>query len=240
MAKSIQCPACGSKHPVTALPDAPSFRCAKCGQSLKVPAQFRPSVQASRPSQRPSPPRRGDATAALPKDGAGSAAAAAAAAAPAAPAAARASHAAKPRGAAVRPGATKPVTLPWRALAWAAALPLALVVTVWLARTSGWLSGERLVDVFTGTGFTRYIRVVAIAPVWALFTALFLTLFLEGGQALARRRAEKRLERDGSRRGMLRRQSESPEASDAGRPDEPAAAGDGRRSKRTAAQRGSR
>ncbi len=237
MAKSIQCPACGSKHPVTALPDAPSFRCTKCGQSLKVPAQFRPSVEAARPSQRPSPPGRGDATAALPKDGAG---AAAAAAAPAARVAARAPRAAKPRVGAVPPGSTKSVTLPWRALAWAVALPLGLVITVWLARTTGWLSGERLVDVFTGTGFTRYIRVVAIAPVWAMFTALFLTLFLEGGPALARRRAEKRLEGSGSRRGIRRRRPEAPGASDAGLPDEPTAAGDGRRSRRTAAQRGSR
>ena len=41
----------------------------------------------------------------------------------------------------------------------------------------------RLVDVFTGTGgITRYVRVVALAPVWALITTLFLTGILEGGR----------------------------------------------------------
>ncbi len=220
MAKSIQCPACGSKHPVTSLPDAPSFRCTKCGQSLKIPAQFRSSVEAPRHSPRPSPPRGRDATAVLPNDGA------------------RPPRVAKRPVSAVSDEAAKPISRPLRALAWAVALPLGLVVTVWLARATGWLSGDRLVDVFTGTGFARYIRVVAVAPVWAMFTALLLTLFLEGGRALARRRAEKRVERDGSRRGLRRRRSEPREAADAG-PDDPAGAQARRRSNRTAAQRGS-
>src|SRR5262249_19676607 len=84
-----------------------------------------------------------------------------------------------------------PVSLPLRLLAWAAALVLGLVVTVWIARITGWLSGDRLVAVFPGPGgMERYLRVLALAPVWALFTTGLLTLFLDGGRALARRRAE--------------------------------------------------
>jgi hypothetical protein len=98
-------------------------------------------------------------------------------------------------------------------LAWVAALALGLVVTLWVARVTGWLSGDRLVDVFIQTGLARYIRVIAIAPVWALFTTLFLTLFLEGGRALARRRAEKRAAGESPRRGRRR---DDPEPFDAG------------------------
>lgn len=79
-----------------------------------------------------------------------------------------------------------------RLIPWIVALALGLVVTIWLGRVTGWLGGERLVDVFTGSGFGRYARVVAIAPVWALFTALFVSLFLKAGRVLARRRAAAR------------------------------------------------
>ena len=227
MAKSIQCPTCGNKHSVTSLPDAASFRCKKCGQSLKIPAQFRPSMEAARRSPPPGAPRGGDATAVLSDD---RARAPAPAAAPRAPRVARATAAASVEGA-------QAVPRQWRAVAWVAALLLGLAVTIWLGRVTDWLSGDHLVDIFTGTGFARYIRIVAIAPVSALFTALFLTLFLEGGQALARRRAEKRAEERDARRGLLRRRSRPLESDEAaGR--RSGRAEDGGRSK-TAAQRGS-
>jgi hypothetical protein len=74
-------------------------------------------------------------------------------------------------------------------LSWLVALTLGLVVTIWLARVTGWLSGERLVDAFTGSGLTRYARILALAPAWALFTAVFESLLVKAGQVLARRRA---------------------------------------------------
>jgi len=126
------------------------------------------------------------------------------------------------------------VALPLRLLAWVVALVLGLVVTLWVARVTGWLSGNRLVDVFIQTGLARYIRVIAIAPVWALFTTLLLTLFLEGGRALARRRAEKRAAGDSSRRG-------EPAPIDAGDGDATGAHGgsaDRQRVRRAAAPRG--
>jgi len=150
-----------------------------------------------------------------------------------APKAARPATAPRPSTDAPR---TDAVALPLRVLAWIVALALGLVVTIWVARVTGWLSGDRLVDVFVGTGMTRYIRVIAVAPVWAMFTTLLLTLFLEGGRALARRRSEKRAAPKDTQRGAQRGESEpfdggDVDAGDGGAADEP-------RSRRAAAPRG--
>jgi hypothetical protein len=189
MGKAIQCPSCGRKHPVRTIPDAPTFHCEGCGQGLKVPAQFRPSVMASsRHITPPEPAPQSQSTSVLPGAGA-----AAGAGTPSVAAAARRRAPARPRFRPKADAGSNPVPLPLRLLAWAAALVIGLVVTVWIARITGWLSGDRLVDVFTGTGgVERYLRVLALAPVWALFATGLLTLFLDGGRALARRRAEKR------------------------------------------------
>src|SRR3954447_17044952 len=37
MALALECPACGAKHRVENLSDAPTFRCDRCGQVLKMP-----------------------------------------------------------------------------------------------------------------------------------------------------------------------------------------------------------
>jgi hypothetical protein len=124
------------------------------------------------------------------------------------------------------------VSKPLRVLAWVVAMLLGLVVTLWVARITGWLSGNRLVDVFTQEGWARYIRVVAVAPVWALFTTLLLTLFLEGGRALARRRAEKRAESAASRR------EPDPFSTRDRSPGRDGATGDRREPRRAAARRG--
>jgi hypothetical protein len=201
--KAIQCPSCGAKHGVSALPDAPTFKCQGCGKPLKIPTQFRPSVMASSRHVRPADSPRPESTSVLPPRPAPASA----------PAAAR--PAKVPRPAAARVPKTPAVPFPLRVLAWVVALALGLVVTLWVARVTGWLSGDRLVDVFIQTGLARYIRVIAIAPVWALFTTLWLTLFLEGGRALARRRAEKRAAGYTSRRGGGRGQSAPVDAGEA-------------------------
>jgi hypothetical protein len=130
------------------------------------------------------------------------------------------------------------VALPLRVLAWVVALVLGLVVTLWVARVTGWLSGDRLVDVFIQTGLARYVRVIAIAPVWALFTTLFLTLFLEGGRELARRRAETRAAGDGSPRGGRRGQSAPVDAGDGDATGASGGSADRQRVRRAAAPRG--
>ncbi len=231
MAKAIQCPSCGRKHRVADLPDAPTFRCEDCGQPLKVPAQFRESVMDSPRHVRQPDPQGAEGTAVLPKQSAAAAAPVPARAPAPAPAPAPRARPGRPEA---EPAATGAVSRRLRILAWVVAMVLGLVITLWVARITGWLSGDRLVDVFTQEGWARYIRVVAVAPVWALFTTLLLTLFLEGGRALARRRAEKRAESAASRR-------DEPEPFDARGGDRPArdgGAGDGRESRRAAARRG--
>jgi hypothetical protein len=211
---------------VSGLPDAPTFKCEGCGQPLKVPSQFRPSVMASSRHVRPPDAPHPESTAVIPSRSAPAAVPVAASA----PKAARPATASRSSSGAPR---TDAIALPLRVLAWVVALALGLVVTIWVARVTGWLSGDRLVDVFVGTGITRYIRVVAVAPVWALFTTLLLTLFLEGGRALARRRAEKRAEANDSQR-------DEPEPFDGDDGDGAAAGGaaDEPRSRRAAARRG--
>ena len=229
MGKAIQCPSCGRKHGVSGLPDAPTFKCEGCGQPLKVPSQFRPSVMASSRHVRPSDAPHPESTAVIPSRPAPVAAPVAASA----PKAARPAKAPRPSADAPR---TDAVALPLRVLAWVVALALGLVVTIWVARVTGWLSGDRLVDVFVGTGITRYIRVIAVAPVWALFATLLLTLFLEGGRALARRRAEKRAAANDSRRGAQRGERE-PFEGDKGDGAGAGGASDEPRSRRAAAPR---
>jgi hypothetical protein len=237
MGKAIQCPSCGNNHRVSDLPDAPTFKCEGCGKPLKIPTQFRPSVMASSRHVRPADSPRPESTAVLPPRPKRTAAPAASAApAAAAPAAAR--DAKVPRPAAGTAPKSETVALPLRVLAWVVALVLGLVVTLWVARVTGWLSGDRLVDVFIQTGLARYIRVIAIAPVWALFTTLLLTLFLEGGRALARRRAEKRAEGESSRSGGRRGQSAPVDAGDGDATGAYSGSADRQRVRRAAAPRG--
>jgi hypothetical protein len=203
-----------------------------------VPSQFRPSVMtSSRHIVPPQPASQPESTLLFPE-----AAAAPAAASP--PAAAQRQVAARPRTgpkphAAPKPDAGRsPVPLLLRLLAWGAALVLGLVVTVWLARVSGWLSGDRLVDVFTDTGgMQRYLRVLALAPVWALVATGLYTLFLDGGRALARRRAAVRAERARASGRPFERAPASTDASDDELGDA-RAGGDGQGSRRKAMRRG--
>ena len=40
MAKALECPACGAKHRLDGLEPSTTFRCERCGQTLKVPASL--------------------------------------------------------------------------------------------------------------------------------------------------------------------------------------------------------
>jgi hypothetical protein len=55
MARALECPACGHRHRIDAIPDASTFRCEQCGQALKVPTPV-----SSHPDA-PAPPARGTA-----------------------------------------------------------------------------------------------------------------------------------------------------------------------------------
>ncbi|MGI8795055.1 MAG: hypothetical protein ACR2IR_00460 [Acidimicrobiia bacterium] len=73
-------------------------------------------------------------------------------------------------------------------IAWLVAVPVGLIVVVAPARKFGFLSGQRLLDVLVGTGYGRYWRVLAIAPAWALVTAILVQLMLIGMRKLGDRR----------------------------------------------------
>jgi len=181
MAKALQCPACGNKHPLGGLPNAATFSCERCGRTLKVPAQFRPRPAGAAQSNGPA-----GATATLP------ASARREAAPPPIPETAPA-----PRRGVDGTGPRK-VAWPFRILAWLIALPLGLFAVVVPARRLGFLSGQRLLDVVVGTGWSRYWRVLLIAPAWALVTTLLVHLMLFGLRKLGERRRTIRAERAGA------------------------------------------
>ena len=52
MAPVLQCPDCGTKHPIDVASSAAAFRCNGCGRTLKVPEQFR---SAAAPAVAPDP-----------------------------------------------------------------------------------------------------------------------------------------------------------------------------------------
>ena len=179
MAKALQCPACGNKTPLAALPDAPVFGCGKCGRSLKVPAQLRPRRAAASAAGAARPAAR---TATMP------------ATAPARTAPVEAPAPARPP---TPPASRRPVALPLRLLAWLIAIPVGLAAVVYPARETGFLSGQNLLDVIVDTGWARYWRVIAMAPVWALVTALLVQLMVFGMRRLGERRRRVRAEREG-------------------------------------------
>jgi hypothetical protein len=172
MASALQCPACGFKHRLSALSGEPIFECAQCGRLLKTPAEYlRPEPSG------PSAPPRPNTTARVERGGS----------------ATRDQTSVMPAGAAAASGATvrakrpmvrKPETiaLPLRILAWVVAVALGAVIVRYVAKFTGFLTGGRLIDVITGTGIGRYLRLFALAPVWALVTAGLVTLFVEGGK----------------------------------------------------------
>lgn len=203
MAQGLRCPHCGHKHPVAELAGAPTFTCAGCGQVLKTPRQYRaPSpqqpaaparparpVDAPRPAPRmerpaPVPPPRDplrSRPAPPPVPGNGETAAL-----PQTSVAPR--RAAMPRDRA--PGNSTPLPWPWRVLIWVVAVPLGLLIVAVPARWIGVLNGNSFLDVISGTGIGRYVRIFSIAPFAALVIATIAHVSLEQlPEWLARRRA---------------------------------------------------
>jgi hypothetical protein len=76
-------------------------------------------------------------------------------------------------------------------VAWIVAVPLGFVITAWPAYELGFIKKDDVLDIFVGTGTSRYVRLAIATAVWALVTALLVQLFVEGGRALAARRRAK-------------------------------------------------
>ena len=258
MARALECPACGSRTALQSLPDAPTFKCERCGQVLKVPsearsaaakppaAQQKPAPKQPAPKPPPVPPARGGAGSPAPPPrrgtpaGAVSSAATAAAVSatvnpgdpvpsvPSAPsptrrerregtsaAAAGAAADAAKRGAAPTSDTDTraKVRWYWRLLAWVVAVPVGFLVTAYPAYHFKWIKKNDLLDVFVGTGTSRYTRLIVLTLGWALVTALLVQLFVEGGRWIARRRrARKATSDDGDGGGRPRRPAPQPQS----------------------------
>jgi hypothetical protein len=160
MAPVLQCPDCGTKHPLANVPDAGTFACTGCGRMLKIPA-FAPAAPAARPpvvagaptlasTPATSAPER---TRAMPvvtrnEEPPGTAA---------------------PNGARDADGA--PVRWWMQLLLWIVAVPFAFVAVFLGARAVGVFSSDQLSDVFLANGAARFWPVVRLLPVVALLTA---------------------------------------------------------------------
>jgi hypothetical protein len=175
---ALQCPACGHKHRLTTLSGDPIFTCTSCGRLLKLPAEFRqPAPSASTEAPRPSASARVTRGGVQRRDPV--------APPPGAPRATPAAATPRPRP---RGRPTTDMALPLRILAWVVAIGLGGLIVRWFARITGWLTGDSLIDLITGSGILRYVRIFTVVPFWALVSAGLATLFIEGGRYLARRR----------------------------------------------------
>ncbi len=219
MAKALQCPACGTKKRLDSLADGASFQCENCGQVLKVPPSVhdRPSPRppaASAPAptrapassggaQPPAPRRRSRPTMTAGGVAAGAGGTAVLSSAPptVAPAGSSPPPIVTPRrgtnadggsGRGVDAGSRSrrdSLPLALRVLAWLVALPLGLAIVGLPARKAGYLSSQKLLDVIVKSDLSRFLPIVVIILLWALVSALLVTLFVEGGRRLMLRRS---------------------------------------------------
>lgn len=218
MAKALQCPTCGTKKRIDALADGASFRCEQCGQVLKVPPglQARPKSTASAPpaaaprqpatsggAPPPAPRRRSRPTMTAGGAAAGAGGTAVLSSSPSPGTAPPVSPpvAVPPRGSAPTGagaaradrgrGSREALPLPLRALAWLVALPLGLGIVGLPARMAGYLSSQKLLDVIVKSDLSRFVPIVVIILLWALVSAVLVTVFVESGRRLMSRRRDK-------------------------------------------------
>ena len=181
MAKALECPACGAKHRLDALESASTFRCERCGQTLKVPAVV-PAAATSSGSAVAPPPRRRT---------------------PGAPPSREVIAVSTPLSAGTNDaqagsspskqsptvfGPRRPVHWYWRFAAWVIAVPLGFVITAWPAYEFNLIRKSDVLDIFVGTGTERYTRLAIGTLIWALVTALLVQLLVEGGRWWTARR----------------------------------------------------
>jgi uncharacterized integral membrane protein len=78
-----------------------------------------------------------------------------------------------------------------RVLAWVVALPLGLILVGIPARQAGYLSSQKLLDVIVKRDLGRFVPLVLVVLLWALVSALLVTLFVAGGHRLRQRRRDR-------------------------------------------------
>jgi len=182
MAPVLQCPDCGTKHPLNEVPDAGAFACQGCGRSLKVPAS-RDGAQGQKPAPPPqtvaaaTPPPGAPATQVLPVVTTN-------------PPKAAPEPTRRPTAASswTRPAALGDV--PWwmRLLLWIVAIPIGFFVVFAAARAFGFFTSSQLSDLFLASSRKRFWPVVRLLP----FVALVIALLVQAGvYAIARLRGRR-------------------------------------------------
>ena len=68
---------------------------------------------------------------------------------------------------------------------WVVALPIALVAVGIPARKAGYLTGQKLLDVIVKHDLGRFVPLLVIVALWALVTAILVTLFLAAVERLS-------------------------------------------------------
>jgi hypothetical protein len=188
MARALQCPSCGTMKQLDGV-TADTFRCDECGQVLKVPAGARAGGGAGGPV---APPRRRPSPAAEMPDDPAPPPRTAAPPVVATPPPSTASEGGPPprgRGSASSdppPPARKPPrsTLPlWMRIgAWVLAVPIGLALVGIPARQLGYLTSQKLLDVFVKHTLSRFVPLLVIVVLWALATTILVEILIEGGR----------------------------------------------------------
>jgi len=187
VAPVLQCPDCGSKHPLGEVPESGAFPCKGCGRVLKVPERV---AQSARPQAAPTRVEAPVAPAPV------------AATAPP-PVASEPSATAvmpvvetnpRPEPVAPAPPAARPlddrkplgkVPVWMRFLLWIVAVPLGFIIVFVVARAFGVFTSSQLSDVFLANDADRFWPVARVLPFVALVTALIVQA---GVYAIARLR----------------------------------------------------
>ncbi len=157
MARGLQCPACGEHHRIDGAAPGSTFKCGGCSRTLRVPGAPTTSVVpggASAPSASVSVPAEPQRQS---------------------PARSNRIH---------LPPYEGKLPLAARIVSWVIAVPVAGFITLKVAVFIGLLSTNDLIDLITGSGGGRYLRMVIFVPLWALFTAGVVSLVLEVGERL--------------------------------------------------------
>jgi hypothetical protein len=188
MAAGVRCPACGHKHHVSSLPDAETFQCAQCGQMLRIPAALRPAAAASAGARSEQSAATPDATVRVPE--VRREPTVRAAAPPQQTSVLPVSKTPTPVQSAPPPPSTggKILSLPIRLMAWVIGMTVGGIFVLAVARKSRFLSGQRVIDIVTGSGWARYGRLAVVALAWGLVSAALVHLLVEGGRVIAGRR----------------------------------------------------
>ena len=192
MAPVLQCPECGTKHPLSDVPDAGTFPCRGCGRALKVPELVPRSARSSAPPAAPAapPPAVPEPVAPEARNANPTAPPAPAPATRAMPPVAAESARSNADPLPVLARGTSIGSVPiWARLAlWLLAVPISFFVVFAFARGVGLFTSDQQSDVFLAQSISRFWPVIRLLPFVALLTA---ALVHGGVYALARWRSQR-------------------------------------------------